>query len=134
MEMESKKILFWYIRLYILYRQTCNWQNIKSEIVNIGPDDNYISVNELYKKISNKLKFNKEPRYFPDRTNEVKYANCSAEKSKKILGYKKIKNIHESLDDIIQYIKKRGVKEFSYDYDLEIVNEKTPETWKKRIF
>ena len=107
---------------------------IKSEIVNIGPDDNYISINELYKKISNKLKFNKEPRYFPDRTNEVKYANCSAEKSKKILGYKKIKNIDDSLDDIIKYIKERGIREFKYDYNLEIFNDKTPETWKKKLF
>jgi len=108
--------------------------DIKSEIFNIGPDDNYISINELYKTISNKLKFNKEPRFFPDRTNEVKYANCSAEKSKKILGYKKIKEINESLDDIINFIKTRGVREFKYDYDLEIFNDKTPDTWKKKLF
>ena len=108
--------------------------DIKSEIFNIGPDDNYISINELYKTISNKLKFNKEPKFFPDRTNEVKYANCSAEKSKKILGYKKIKEIDESLDDIINFIKTRGVREFKYDYDLEIFNDKTPDTWKKKLF
>ena len=107
---------------------------IKSELINIGPDDNYISVNELYRIIANKLKFNKDPLYFPNRTNEVKYANCSAEKSKKVLGYKKIKNIDESLDDIINYIKKRGVRDFSYDYELEILNEKTPDTWKKKLF
>ena len=109
-------------------------KKIKSEIVNIGPDDNYISINELYKLISNKLKFNKEPLYYPDRTNEVKFANCSAEKSKKILGYKKIKDINESLDDIINYIKNRGTRNFSYDYNLEIFNEKTPDTWKNKIF
>ena len=109
-------------------------KKIKSEIVNIGPDDNYISINELYKLISNKLKFNKEPLYYPDRTNEVKFANCSAEKSKKILGYKKIKDINESLDDIINYIKNRGTRDFSYDYNLEIFNEKTPDTWKNKIF
>tara|TARA_Y100001935_G_C17294600_1_gene505358 strand:- start:86 stop:1087 length:1002 start_codon:yes stop_codon:yes gene_type:complete len=107
---------------------------IKSELINIGPDDNYISINELYRKIANKLKFNKEPKYYPDRTNEVKFANCSAEKSKKVLGYKKIKDIDESLDDIIKYIKKRGVRDFRYDYELEILNEKTPETWEKKIF
>ena len=27
----------------------------------------------------------------------------------------------------------RGVKDFRYNLDLEIINEKTPETWKKRI-
>ena len=109
-------------------------KNIKSELVNIGPDDNYISINELYKLISNKLKFNKEPIYYPDRPNEVKYANCSAEKSKKILGYKKNKNIDESIDDIIKYIKNRGTRDFKYDYNLEILNDKTPVTWRKKIF
>ena len=109
-------------------------KNIKSELVNIGPDDNYISINELYKLISNKLKFNKEPIYYPDRPNEVKYANCSAEKSKKILGYKKNKNIDESIDDIIKYIKNRGTRDFKYDYNLEILNDKTPATWRKKIF
>ncbi len=109
-------------------------EKIKSEIVNIGPDDNYISINELYKLISNKLKFNKEPIYYPDRTNEVKYANCSAEKSKNILGYKKNKNIDQSLEDIINYIKKRGTRDFKYDYNLEIINDKTPDTWKNKIF
>ena len=57
--------------------------NIKSEIVNIGPEDNYISINELFKKISNQLKFNLEPINYDDRPNEVKFANCSAEKAKK---------------------------------------------------
>ena len=95
---------------------------------------NYISINELYKLISNKLKFNKEPIYYPDRPNEVKYANCSAEKSKKILGYKKNKNIDESIDDIIKYIKNRGTRDFKYDYNLEILNDKTPVTWRKKIF
>ena len=107
---------------------------IKSEIVNIGPDDNYVTINELFKLISNKLKFNKEPKYFPDRTSEVKFANCSADKSKKILNYKKVKNIDESIDDIINYIKKRGIREFKYSYDLEILNEKTPSTWKNKLF
>ena len=53
---------------------------------------------------------------------------------KKFQDTKKIKNIDESLDDIINYIKKRGVREFSYDYELEILNEKTPDTWKKKLF
>ena len=34
--------------------------NITGEIVN-RPEDNYITINELFKKISNQLKFNKEP-------------------------------------------------------------------------
>ena len=69
--------------------------NITGEIVNIGPEDNYITINELFKKISNQLKFNKEPINFEDRPNEVKFANCSAKKAQKILNYKKITNLDE---------------------------------------
>jgi UDP-glucose 4-epimerase len=35
---------------------------------------------------------------------------------------------------MIDFIKKRGPKEFSYNYDLEIINQLTPETWKNKIF
>ena len=108
--------------------------NIKSEIVNIGPEDNYISVNELYKKLSNKLKFNKEPLYYKSRPNEVKYANCSAEKAKKLLGFKKTVSLDQSLNSMKDYIEKVGPKEFKYNYDLEIVNEKTPKTWSEKKF
>ena len=37
--------------------------NIKSQVLNIGPDEEYISINKLYEKISNKLRYNKAPRY-----------------------------------------------------------------------
>ena len=109
-------------------------KNIKSEIFNIGPDENYISVNELYKKISNILQFNKEPIYYPDRTNEVKYSNCSADKARKILGYKTEIDVNSSLKNMVDYIKKKGAKKFVYNYDIEINNELTPKTWSKKIF
>ena len=32
---------------------------------------------------------------------------------------------------MIDYIKKNGTKKFEYNYELEIVNEKTPDTWTK---
>ena len=109
-------------------------KNIKSEIFNIGPDENYISVNELYKKISNILKFNKEPIYYPDRTNEVKYSNCSADKARKLLGYKTEFDVNSSLKRMVDYIQEKGVKKFVYNYDIEIDNELTPQTWSKKIF
>ncbi len=109
-------------------------KKIKSEIFNIGPDENYISVNELYKKISNILKFNKEPLYYPDRTNEVKYSNCSAEKARKLLGYKTEFDVNSSLERMVKYIQEKGVKKFVYNYDIEIDNELTPQTWSKKIF
>ena len=107
---------------------------IISQVVNIGPDEEYISINELYHLLSNKLKFNLEPKYLEDRPNEVKEATCSADKARKILGYKTSVNLDESLNKIINYIRKKGPKHFQYNYPLEINNEKTPIAWKEKLF
>lgn len=110
-------------------------KNIKSEIINIGPEEeNYISINDLFKIISNKLKFNKAPIYYSARPLEVKFSICSSEKAKKILGYKMTRNLDQTIDNTINYIKKNGVKKFNYNYPIEILNANTPETWKKKIF
>jgi UDP-glucose 4-epimerase len=109
--------------------------NITSELVNIGPGpENEITVNELFKKISNQLQFNQEPVHYSDRPNEVKMANCSADKAKKILDYKKNVSLDDSLAKMIEYIKLKGKKNFQYNYGLEIINEKTPKTWIEKKF
>lgn len=107
---------------------------IKSEIFNIGPDENYISINKLFEIIANKLKFNNKPTYFPIRPNEVKYSNCSAQKAREILNYKTKYSVEDSLDKMINDIKIKGPKDFQYKYKIEIENNLTPETWKKKIF
>jgi len=108
--------------------------NINKQIVNIGPDNNFISVNQLFKKLSNKLQFNMEPVYMKDRPNEVKHAVCSSDKARKDLNYVNKISLDESLDKVINYIKFLGVKKFDYNYPLEIINDKTPKTWKNKIF
>ena len=35
-------------------------KSVVSETVNIGPDEEHITINELYQKIPNKLKFNQK--------------------------------------------------------------------------
>jgi len=107
---------------------------ITSQVVNIGPDEEFISINELYRLLSNKLKFNLEPKYLEDRPNEVKEATCSADKARKILHYKTSVSLDKSLDKMIDYIIKKGPKAFQYNYPLEINNEKTPLAWKERLF
>ena len=107
---------------------------ITSQVVNIGPDEEYVSINELYQLLSNKLKFNLEPKYLEDRPNEVKEATCSADKARKILGYSTSISLDESLDKIINYISKKGPRKFQYNYPLEINNEKTPTAWKEKLF
>ena len=109
-------------------------KKIVSQVVNIGPDEEYISINQLFEKLSNKLKFNKGAKYFEDRPNEVKQATCSSDKARKILNYKTSVKLDDSIEKVINYIKKKGTKKFKYGYMLEIDNDKTPTTWKKKIF
>jgi len=108
--------------------------NLKSQTINIGPDEEYISINRLFEIVSNKLQFNKKPLYYPDRPNEVKHATCSADKARKLLNYDTKISLENSIDKVINYIKKRGPKKFIYNYMLEIENEKTPKTWKEKLF
>ena len=108
--------------------------NITSEIVNIGPGpENEITINKLYQIISNQLKYNKEAIKKPERVNEVKYAICSSELSERLLNLKSNQNIKEIISKMIDFIEKKGPKKFNYNYQIEIQNELTPDTWKKKL-
>ncbi len=109
-------------------------ENIKSQIFNIGPDENYITINGLYEKIANLFQFNKGPLFFPDRPNEVRFSNCSADKARKLLNYNTRFTVDEALKKMANYVKKRGAKKFEYNYELEIDNHLTPITWKEKKF
>ena len=109
-------------------------KSIVSETFNIGPDEDSITINELFKMLCNKLKYNGEAEYVKDRPNEVKHAICSSDKARKLLNYKTSVNLSDSIDKVIEFIKSKGPKKFEYNYDLEINNELTPETWKNKKF
>ena len=42
--------------------------------------------------------------------------------------------MNSSLEKMVQYIQEKGVKKFIYNYDIEIDNELTPQTWSKKYF
>lgn len=109
-------------------------ENVIGEIINIGPDEEFVTINELAKKIAELLDFNLKPIYKKGRPQEVKLATCSANKARKLLGYETKTSLEEGLKEMIEYIKKRGTKQFRYHLALEIINEKTPETWKDKLF
>ena len=109
-------------------------KNVAGEVINIGPDEEFITINQLAQAIADLLDFKLKPKYFPDRPQEVKLATCSAERARKMLGYKTGYTLKKGLKEMIDYIKKRGVKPFKYHIDLEIINSKTPVTWKNKLF
>lgn len=108
--------------------------NVIGEIINIGPDDETITILELAERIANKLQFNLDPVFLDGRPKEVKHATCSSDKARALLGYKKLVPLDDGLDDMIQFIRKKGTRKFKYHLDLEIINERTPRTWKERLF
>jgi UDP-glucose 4-epimerase len=108
--------------------------NLAGETINVGPDEEFVTINVLAKMIAELLNFQLEPIYMPERPREVKLATCNADKARKLLGYKTKVDLKTGLLDIIEYIKERGPKSFTYHIDLEIINDKTPRTWKDKIF
>ena len=104
------------------------------KIINIGPDEEFVSINDLANLIGNLLTFNVNPIYKKGRPQEVFLANCSANKARKLFNYKTKCSLKNGLREMIEYIKKRGPRPFKYHLDLEIVNKKTPDTWKNKIF
>lgn len=109
-------------------------KRFNGETINVGPDEEFVTINELAKTIAELVNFDLKPRYFPDRPQEVKLASCSAEKARNLLGYQTKYTLKEGLQEMIDWIKMRGTKPFSYHLPLEIINHKTPQTWKEKLF
>lgn len=109
--------------------------HVVGEAINVGPDDEFTTVNELSRRIAGLLNFkNLKPVYYGDRPMEVKHAACSADKSRRLLGYKTTYTLNQGLSEMIEWIKARGPRPFQYHLALEIVNDKTPTTWKDKLF
>lgn len=109
-------------------------ENVASEIINIGPDEEFITINTLAKTIADILHFDLDPQYMPGRPQEVLLATCSAEKARKLLGYKTEYTLRRGLEEMAEWIQQRGTKKFKYTFDIEIENEKTPKTWTQKMF
>ena len=109
-------------------------KKVLGQTINIGPDEEFITINELAEKIANQLKVNLNPRYMRGRPQEVLEATCSADKARKLLNYKTKTSLDDGISKMIEYIKNKGAKKFRYHLDIEIINSKTPDTWKKKIF
>ena len=107
-------------------------KNIKNEIFNIGPDENPITINNLASMVANFTGCNEKPIYVDDRPQEVKIATCTADKARKYLSYETKITIQKSVEESVKFIKKRGIRKFNYNLPLEILNDKTPITWKNK--
>lgn len=110
-------------------------KSINHEIINIGPDEEFITINQLSALCANETGFNGEALYYTaGRPREVKHAVCSSDKARDLLGYKTTTTVAEAVKHTADFIRMRGPKDFNYHLPIEIQNEKTPKTWTERMF
>lgn len=109
-------------------------EDIVGNVVNIGPDEEVITIYDLFNTIQRLLDTSYYPILMPGRPQEVHYAVCSSDKARKLLGYKTSTTLEAGLSKMIEHIRARGPKPFEYHLPIEIVSEKTPKTWTQKLF
>jgi UDP-glucose 4-epimerase len=107
---------------------------INKQTVNIGPDEETISINELADLVIELTGYNGKPIYVESRPLEVPIATCSSNLAKQLLGYNTKTSLRDAIIETLEYIKKLGPRPFEYKFPLEIKNSLTPVTWKNDFF
>ena len=107
-------------------------KNLNKQVINIGPDEEFVTINKIAEICSNLTGVNLEPIHKKDRPKEVKHAVCSANKARLLLNYKTKVSLHEGIKKTFEYIKNRGTRPFDYNINIEINNDLTPSTWKNK--
>ena len=111
----------------------CESDVVDGMTVNIGPDEEFVTINELAIRIAKLMNFELEPVYMPGRPQEVKDANCSANLARNLLGYETSTSLDQGLAQLVGWIKSKGPRPFDYHLPLEFVTEKTPKTWTQKL-
>lgn len=105
----------------------------KNQTINIGPDEEPISLNNLIQILNEIMGKNLKANYVPFRPQEVEEALCSAEKSRKLLDYKKVISLKDALKELVKWIQSTGPTKFSYNQIPEIDFSPLPVSWKKKL-
>lgn len=112
----------------------CQSQQAVGEVINIGPDEEHVTINELSRRLANIIGFDLDPIYMPGRPQEVPIALCSSDKARRLLGYETSTSLDDGLKELVDWIAEKGTREFNYHLPVELVTEKTPKTWTQRLF
>lgn len=103
------------------------------QIINIGPDEEPVTINQLAQTLAEIIDFDLDPIYTEGRPQEVPIALSSSDKARWLLGYETKTNLKQGLTELVEYIRAKGVKPFQYHLDIEIVSDKTPKTWTQKL-
>ncbi len=105
---------------------------LDGEVINIGPDEETVTINELARMLAEMLDFDLNRIYVTMRPREVKDARCSADKARRLLGYETKVSLREGLQSIVEWIRAHGTKPFDYHLPIEIDSPLLPRTWRDR--
>jgi UDP-glucose 4-epimerase len=106
---------------------------LSGEIINIGPDDEATSINELARILAEMLDFDLHPIYVADRPQEVRSALCSSDKARRLLGYRTRVTLMDGLFSMVRWIREHGPRPFEYHLPIEIDSPLVPKTWRDRL-
>lgn len=107
---------------------------VPGHVINIGPDEEPVTINYLAELCANITGFNGDPIYMPGRPQEVKVALCSSKKVKRMLGYETKTSLEQGLRNMADAIQQRGTRPFKYHLDIEIPRDNAPKTWTEKLF
>lgn len=111
----------------------CETDIVDGMVVNIGPDEEFLSINALATLIGEILGFAVDPIYMPGRPREVLHANCSADLARELLGYKTQTSLRDGLSELSSWISDMGPRDFNYHLPLEFITASTPKTWTEQL-
>lgn len=106
----------------------CNGQ-----IFNVGPDSEFVTILELAETVAEIVGLSLAPICIDPRPQEVRLANCSADKARRMLGYEPAVSLRDGIEEMVRWVEARGPRPFEYHLPIEIVSEKTPRTWKEKL-
>jgi UDP-glucose 4-epimerase len=106
---------------------------LSGEIINIGPDDEVTSINQLARILADLIGFDLHPIYVADRPQEVRTATCSSDKARRLLDYRTKVTLVEGLQSMVDWIREHGPKPFEYHLPIEIDSPIVPVTWRDRL-
>jgi UDP-glucose 4-epimerase len=106
---------------------------LSGEVINIGPDEEAVTINELARILAKLLPFDLDPIHVTARPKEVRDARCSADKARRLLNYRTQTSLEDGLKSIIDWIREHGTKPFEYHLPIEIDSPLVPKTWRDRL-
>ncbi len=99
------------------------------EVINIGPDEGAITINQLAEELASIIGMDLDPIYVADRPREVRFATCSSNKARRLLDYNSTKPLRASLEELVSNI---DPKPFEYKFNVEIEHG-CPSTWSEKL-